>query len=470
MGYIKKTLILNEVTKGFGFGVVKGIATIEQINDNAKCFIEIFNLKDISKGIFAFGVASDTSSVYTQRLGTKGKISAAMQLGEIDLKGNLYCVLCYISDENVIPIAWGANNAKKLWETNILDGFKHIVRPPMFAGEVEKVEFKKEQLVQKPKTAQSVQSAGALRQYSNLNQSNLSQNPKTIAKDAYFDKPLAVPKVTIAKVSKVIDEAQKEYDDNQISQTSYYPQDIKPRDILKESAAAAKAVQDALAQPKFYKAFEETPQELVDGYKDYDSGSKNKFVSSSVFKKPEYINEESERKAEELESEKDDLFKVYYYQDDEQDYENADYNPPYIKSWVDYNSIKVKHKEGQKEQKEPENESTNGQPKYYLSVKDELDKLFQNNPPEERLNSIMPDTYWVRVDIGQNQYYVVGLIGEGPDYIGYGVPGIYSVNPPKELQGYCKWLALDKNNPKGEGYWMMYQDADSGQSINLDLI
>ena len=105
-----------------------------------------------------------------------------------------------------------------------------------------------------------------------------------------------------------------------------------------------------------------------------------------------------------------------------------------------------------------------------MGVKDQLDKLFENNPPEEKLNNLMPDTYWVKVEIGQNQYYVVGLIGEGPDYIGYGVPGVYSVNPPKELQGYCTWLALDKDNPQGEGYWMMYQDADNGQSINLDLI
>ncbi|HEY8420087.1 MAG TPA: hypothetical protein VIL03_06630 [Clostridia bacterium] len=453
MGYAKKILILNEVTKGFGIGDVKGVATIEKIGDRAKCAIEIFNLKDISKGIFAFGVASDSSPVYTQRLGAKGKISASMPLGEINLNGNLYCVLCYISDENIIPIAWGANNAKKLWETNILDGFKHIIRPAMFAGAVEKVE---KDFVAKPKPQEHSFSSIP----KNTSQPNTppyqSYQSRPVFKDNFFDKPLSVPKITVAKVSKVIDEAEREYNDSSIAQNSYYPQDIKPRDILQESAAAAQAVQDAMSRPGFYKAFEQTPQELVDGY-DEQTYIKNNFSSKSFYQKSEPQQEMPRHERP------DDLFNVYYYQEEEQESE-----PTYIKSWGGYNNIKTSHKE-QKIEKDQVQES-NGQPKYYLSVKDQLEKLFENNPPEEKLNSLMPDTYWVRVEIGPNQYYVVGLIGEGPDYIGYGVPGAYSVNPPKELQGYCKWLALDKNNPKGEGYWMMYQDAESGQSINLDLV
>jgi hypothetical protein len=456
MGYAKKILILNETTKGFGIGEVKGVATIEKMGERSKCAIEIFNLKDVSKGIFAFGVASDASPVYTQRLGTKGRISASMPLGEININGNLYCVLCYISDENVIPIAWGANNAKKLWETNILDGFKHIIRPAMFAGAVEKV-IKKDFEPVKPKTQEKIYSSvpqNTSQQY-NIPNNNPNQS-KTVIKDSFFGEPLSVPKITVAKVSKVIDDAQRGYNDSILAQNAYYPPDIKPRDILQESAAASRTVQEAMSEPGFYTAFGQTPQELVDSYDEQDSYVKNNYDGG--------FYQKSESKQEKPREPQDDLFNVYYYQgqDNEQAQEGE---PTYIKSWVGYNNIKTKPKE-----QETEKEQSGGEPRYYISVKDQLDKLFQSNPPDEKLNSLMPDTYWVRVEIGPDQYYVVGLIGEGPDYIGYGVPGAYSVNPPKELQGYCKWLALDKNNPKGEGYWMMYQDAESGQSINLELI
>lgn len=496
MGYSKKILILNEVTKGFGIGAVKGVATIEQINSRTQCSIEIFNLKDISKGIFAFGVTSDNCPVYTQRLGLKGKISTNMPLGEIDLKGNLYCVLCYISDENIIPIAWGANNAKKLWETNILDGFKNIFRPAMFAGQVEKVEFKKENL----EKTQKPQAINANNHFDNTDQKpnyiqhyrtasstqNVYQKPSPKPVDSFFEKPLSMPKITIAKVSKIIDEAEKEYQDNKIAQKSYYPQDIKLKDVQKESAAASQAVQDAMQQPSFYKAFEQVPQELVDTYSDeQENYIKNNFGTASVHHKTEQKDQTQATqfntpKNQDLTQQGQELFQVYYYQENPEDIDQQeDYEPRYIKSWGQYNNIKVKEQDHMDKDQDKERDQAYEQEQsttqdnndnYFLSVKDQLDKLFENNPPEEKLNNLMPDTYWVKVEIGQNQYYVVGLIGEGPDYIGYGVPGVFSVNPPKELQGYCKWLALDKDNPKGEGYWMMYQDAENGQSINLDLI
>ncbi len=484
MGYSKKILILNEVTKGFGAGAVKGVAAIEQIGQSAKCAVNIFNLKDVSKGLFAFGVASDNSPVYTQRLGQKGKISAAMSLGEIDLGGNLYCVLCYISDENIIPIAWGANNAKKLWETNILDGFKSIIRPAMFAGKVEKVEIKKENLdaAKKPQDPTSAfaseQKPSYIQQY---RAQSAYQRPKPHPpSDSFFDKPLSIPKIMVAKISKVIDEAEREYDDSKIAKTSYYPQDIKPRDIMAESAAAVQAVQEAARQPDFYKAFGEIPNELADGFQDGSQDYIKNNVQTSVQNQTDFTEQEVLQPEQDQDYSQDDLFKVYYPQDSatSEAEQSDEFKPRYISSWGGYNNIRIKDQDEQDQDSGQDegaksgqtDEEDNGGPKYFLGVKDQLDKLFENNPPEEKLNNLMPDTYWVKVEIGQNQYYVVGLIGEGPDYIGYGVPGVYSVNPPKELQGYCTWLALDKDNPQGEGYWMMYQDADNGQSINLDLI
>ena len=107
MGYSKKILILNEVTKGFGAGAVKGVAAIEQIGQSAKCAVNIFNLKDVSKGLL---LASLRTTVYAKAWPKANKRCDV--IGRNRFGGNLYCVLCYISDENIIPIAWGANNAK----------------------------------------------------------------------------------------------------------------------------------------------------------------------------------------------------------------------------------------------------------------------------------------------------------------------------------------------------------------------
>ena len=505
MGYSKKILIMSEVTKGFGTGAVKGVATIEQIGQRTKCTIDIFNLKDIGKGIFAFGVASDNSPVYVERLGMKGKISSTFGLGEIDMKGNIYCVLSFISEENVIPIAWGANNAKKLWETNILDGFKSIARPKMFAGKIEKVEPKKEnyasvtvnpskpqvsmpslhsqQTVHKqPKVEEAQQNTSTKSIYDKLrNKDNKQFDSSTVLGRANTEsnnfKPITVPKVTVAKISKVIDDAISDYQDERISDIGYYPIDIMPKDVLKESAAAVLEVKSAQSQKGFYDAFSQVPNELVDEYppntikgsfyRPLKEDKKEPYqpVNNQIYEEPEQETIEQKFEPEQ---------KV-----------DVNTNPKYISSWGGYNNIRLKDiKESDDYKQELGTENANGrtvdnkkedeqediESNYFESVKNQLDKLFEQSPPEDRLNKLMPDTYWVKVELAKNQYYVVGLIGEGPDYIGYGVPGIFSVNPPKELQGYCKWMAIDQQNPYGEGYWMMYQDADNGESINLELI
>lgn len=107
---------------------------------------------------------------------------------------------------------------------------------------------------------------------------------------------------------------------------------------------------------------------------------------------------------------------------------------------------------------------------FYEQVKDQLDDLFATNPKFELLEKMMPDTKWIKVDYDNNgKYYVVGLIGANPDYLCYGVPARYTPQPPQDLSGYCQWLPVDHSKPEGDGFWLMFQDAISGESIK-DLI
>lgn len=104
---------------------------------------------------------------------------------------------------------------------------------------------------------------------------------------------------------------------------------------------------------------------------------------------------------------------------------------------------------------------------FYETMKDSIEKLFATGERETRLEEAMPFTRWVRIDYsGNGRYYVVGLIGDKPDYICYGLPAKYSPEPPEETDGKCGWLPLDPARPEGDGYWLMYQSATTGESVD----
>lgn len=111
--------------------------------------------------------------------------------------------------------------------------------------------------------------------------------------------------------------------------------------------------------------------------------------------------------------------------------------------------------------------------KFYQEMKEQIDNLFANNPSEDYLENLLPNSKWVKVNIDSNgDYYVLGLIYEEDKlkYICYGVPGVYQKMPPRELSGYPIWFPLDENKPEGFGYWLSYQDADSGESVKAVVI
>ena len=111
--------------------------------------------------------------------------------------------------------------------------------------------------------------------------------------------------------------------------------------------------------------------------------------------------------------------------------------------------------------------------KFYLELKPQIDKLFENNPSEDYLEKLLPNSKFVKVKIDDNgNYYVLGLIYENDKliYICYGVPGVYQKNAPRELSGYPIWFPLEQSNPQGFGYWLSYQDAESGESVKAVIV
>ena len=88
-------------------------------------------------------------------------------------------------------------------------------------------------------------------------------------------------------------------------------------------------------------------------------------------------------------------------------------------------------------------------------------------PAEERLNALVPNSKWVRVDVDTDDYYVLGVLFDlsSPIFICYGVPGTRTVPPPREIAPAAVWLPLDRDHPDSDGFWMIYQSATDGKCI-----
>jgi len=122
---------------------------------------------------------------------------------------------------------------------------------------------------------------------------------------------------------------------------------------------------------------------------------------------------------------------------------------------------------------QPENETKKRNPfdipkakNFYQAVRGRLEEIMTINPKENELEGLIPDSEWVKVRYDGDEYYVVGRMYENNlvTYLGYGVPGVESVRPPKEAEELCDFLPL-KN---GIGYWLMFQKADDG-SISKEI-
>ncbi len=109
--------------------------------------------------------------------------------------------------------------------------------------------------------------------------------------------------------------------------------------------------------------------------------------------------------------------------------------------------------------------------KFYDMISEQLDELFERYPREENLENLVENSKWVKVKYeDQDKYYVVGLIYLNNDikYICYGVPGDYYSEPPQHLKNYSQWLPTDPLSPYTKGFWVMYQDADSGENVLIN--
>lgn len=113
---------------------------------------------------------------------------------------------------------------------------------------------------------------------------------------------------------------------------------------------------------------------------------------------------------------------------------------------------------------------------FYSQVKPQVDALFEKYQPDDILNGIIGNSKWVRVKYdGGEEFYVLGLIFNDKDinqvdFICYGVPSISPNNPPEDIKDYAQWLPSNIQNPQGEGYFIVYQNAYNGETVTVDFV
>lgn len=103
---------------------------------------------------------------------------------------------------------------------------------------------------------------------------------------------------------------------------------------------------------------------------------------------------------------------------------------------------------------------------FYERMKNEIEGLLSVYPPEEEICRIIEGSKWVKISYGEGMYYVFGVISEAgkPKYLGYGVPVSTHGAPPESMAGMASFIP-DKS---GGGWWIVYQDAETGASLKLE--
>lgn len=93
---------------------------------------------------------------------------------------------------------------------------------------------------------------------------------------------------------------------------------------------------------------------------------------------------------------------------------------------------------------------------------------------QRRINpfpSVFPGSEWVKISYPGPTgwwHYISGTIYRGNKTARVlGVPGEYSMAPPIWLEGFGTYLRSAE--PDARGYWLMFQDAETGEVLDMDL-
>ena len=108
---------------------------------------------------------------------------------------------------------------------------------------------------------------------------------------------------------------------------------------------------------------------------------------------------------------------------------------------------------------------------YYLSVKNEIDQLFQTYPKDNTLNGAFSCSEWVRVKgTAQEPQYLVGMLKKDGrvQYICYALFAEDRNNPPSEIKYVCTFVPTTVYDDD-RGFFVIFQSAATGECLRPEL-
>lgn len=104
---------------------------------------------------------------------------------------------------------------------------------------------------------------------------------------------------------------------------------------------------------------------------------------------------------------------------------------------------------------------------FYDRIGEQMRDIFDTHSHNDELENLVFNSEWVNIDYDESSYYVLGVIKDEnePVFICYGVPSDNYSEPKEELGGMGQWLPVDRENTVGRGYYMLYQNAKTGEIL-----
>ena len=104
---------------------------------------------------------------------------------------------------------------------------------------------------------------------------------------------------------------------------------------------------------------------------------------------------------------------------------------------------------------------------YYLSVKEEIDRLFKTYPRDKTLNGAFSCSDWVRVKgTAKDPQYLVGVLkNDGRvNYICYALVAEDKETPPDEIKNVCAFVPVSLYD-ETKGFFVIFQSAATGECV-----
>lgn len=112
---------------------------------------------------------------------------------------------------------------------------------------------------------------------------------------------------------------------------------------------------------------------------------------------------------------------------------------------------------------------------FFDSIAFQLDEMFKENSKCPEVEALIPNSSWVNVDFDneeENAHYILGKIFDEDKklkYICYGVPAQNSADKNANIDlDYAQWLPLEPEKENSAGFYIMYQDAETGDTVKFE--